>query len=277
MLFRHLAAAVLPLAATAAGVLAVGLAVQMPRGPSSAVAVPGVVLPGQPAAEVVASPARKPGHEGSRVAPSVARISSPPPAAVGQPTADHAPSPIAPKHATVSIGRVRPSLPRPATKPVPAEEAAPLTPPVAATTPSTQAPAPAPTTETATVATADPQTSPVRSSSLHVVASVSVQPVDPGPDTDCSGKGTEPACAKPPKPTKQPNKSFPKAPTATAPADGAPAPAPPPAGADPTGGKKDDPKAAPPAVDPGQGPGKGNQGGGPQGEKGGGKDSGKHG
>ncbi len=37
LIFRHLAAAVLPLSATAAGILAVGIAVQLPRGPAPVV------------------------------------------------------------------------------------------------------------------------------------------------------------------------------------------------------------------------------------------------
>ena len=50
LIFRHLAAAVLPLSATAAGILAVGIAVQLPRGPSPVISAPPVVSPLEPAA-----------------------------------------------------------------------------------------------------------------------------------------------------------------------------------------------------------------------------------
>ena len=48
LILRHFAAAVLPLSATAAGILAVGIAVELPRGPSPFVAAPPVVSPLEP-------------------------------------------------------------------------------------------------------------------------------------------------------------------------------------------------------------------------------------
>ena len=54
LILRHLAAAVLPLSATAAGILAVGIAVQLPRAPSPVAALPPVVSPLEPVPGVVA-------------------------------------------------------------------------------------------------------------------------------------------------------------------------------------------------------------------------------
>ena len=54
LIFRHLAAAVLPLSATAAGILAVGTAVQLPRGPAPVISAPSVISPLEPAPGVVA-------------------------------------------------------------------------------------------------------------------------------------------------------------------------------------------------------------------------------
>ena len=123
LLFRHLAAAFLPLAAVAAGVLAVGLAVQVPTGPSSAVGVPSVMLPGQPAPEVLAPPARAPRVPGQEHAPARPRKRCPsrrrprPPRSNRPRRSLRRPRPQTPSPA--STVRSQPSLPRPATKPVP--------------------------------------------------------------------------------------------------------------------------------------------------------------
>ena len=54
LIIRHLAAAVLPLSATAAGILAVGIAVQLPDAPSTVAASPPMVRPLEPVPGVVA-------------------------------------------------------------------------------------------------------------------------------------------------------------------------------------------------------------------------------
>ena len=68
LIIRHLAAAVLPLSATAAGILAVGIAVQLPEAPSTVAASPPMVRPLEPVPGVVArlSAARRSPGAGNR-------------------------------------------------------------------------------------------------------------------------------------------------------------------------------------------------------------------
>ena len=133
LIFRHLAAAVLPLSATAAGILAVGIAVQLPRGPATG---------------RCAHPRRQPARAGSRCrrsAPAwhecdcsawrtgVVRASDPRRhrrAPSRRPSAPPAPASSRQLEPTTAIS----SSPSPPRRPEAdsVEEAAPLTPPVAA-------------------------------------------------------------------------------------------------------------------------------------------------
>lgn len=133
-IFRHLAAAVLPLSATAAGILAVGIAVQLPRGPSAIVSAPPVVSPLEPTPAVVA---HLPSTTKRPVPPTVARQSALTTQSSGvvttatsQSSAPSAPAAAPPTEPTTSSTQ-QPSLPRSTRKPRVAEEAAALTPPVA--------------------------------------------------------------------------------------------------------------------------------------------------
>ena len=129
LIFRHLAAAVLPLSATTAGILAVGIAEQLPRGPSAIAATPAIVKPLEPVPGVVANLPR--GARRATVQPVDRRsaagtgfsfeAASPPSTSTG---------PATPPTTTSQA----PSLPRSSRKPLPSEPAAPLTPPVAPVT-----------------------------------------------------------------------------------------------------------------------------------------------
>jgi len=138
LLLRHLAAAVLPLAAATAGVVAVGIAVHLPAGLLGHVSVQAVVPPVGAAASVVARVG--PGRERRPARPT------PPPSPTRAPLAARAPFTRVAGSITVAAPAAVGATPEPPEpspqRPLPPDEAAPLMPPVAP--PPTPQPVPAP-------------------------------------------------------------------------------------------------------------------------------------
>jgi hypothetical protein len=144
LLLRHLAAAVLPLASTVAGIVAVGIAVQLPSGPPAGVEVPRVqapVGPGRPVAgtvvrspHAVPSPRRRDLPDTARARPAVrlAPVLRQLPER-GEPAAPSLPVPV--EKPAVSEGSApvaaapAPAPPPPQAIPVPVVTPAPVAPP----------------------------------------------------------------------------------------------------------------------------------------------------
>ena len=139
LFLRHLAAVLLPLASTTAGIVAVGVALHVPVGPPGRVAVPAAELPVGTVEPVVARPVPRPPPKPNpravvpqpRSTPVRAQggTRAPPPRLGGAPAAV----------AAVSSGPARRSG-----RPLPPDEAAPLTPPVAVEPDPQPAPIPPP-------------------------------------------------------------------------------------------------------------------------------------
>jgi hypothetical protein len=134
LLLRHLAAAVLPLASAAAGIVAVGIAVQLPSGPPAHVSVPLVQAPVSPEQAV---------RSGLR---PTARPEPPPPRRRMRPLVvpERASAPATPsERAQPNVAEPVPaSLPVPAGKPAPSEEQAPVSSAPVSEAPPQEAPAP---------------------------------------------------------------------------------------------------------------------------------------
>jgi hypothetical protein len=195
-LLRHLAAAMLPLASTAAGIVAVGIAVQLSTGPPDRVAVPLVQTPAGPRAPVL-----------SRVLPVQP---------VAPPTPRKALPVVAPRPAFVATTRtvaatppvepVAPSEPVPATKPAPSEEQAAVAAPAQETPPQ----------EVAPVAAAAPRAPAVTVQTLEAKAATSKKLPGKGRDRP-SKEPKQPKGPKQPKEVKQPKGRRQSAPGPSAP------------------------------------------------------------
>src|SRR4051812_41399493 len=171
-IIRHLAAALLPLAAVAAGALAVVLAVQLPARPAYDSAVPAVVVPGDALAVVASQPVRSkhaPGGAASvgaqGASPSAEASVNPVATASSSRTADNTPKP------QPSAATPQSSFPRSAAKPPPSDEPAPMTPPV-----TTPAAPPAAAPEASPPAQAPARTAAVASSPLRTIARANAAP-----------------------------------------------------------------------------------------------------
>jgi len=188
LIIRHLAAAVLPLSATAAGILAVGIAVQLPRGPSAVAALPAVVSPLEPVPGVVAHlpPGTRRAPLPVIISPSVFQA-TPVAAAAGSPSSVSTAPTRAGRSGTPASASQFPSLPRTGREPSPAEEAAPLTPPVV----------PAPTTATPVVVQPEESAgSGTTAGRLTTVARVPTAPVTALKSAKHAGKRAEHAAKK---------------------------------------------------------------------------------
>src|SRR4051794_29622368 len=134
-LLRHLAATILPLASTAAGIVAVGVAVQFPAGPAERISVPNVASATAPRPAIVSRVAPAPPRVTVRLPTrSVVRASRP--FVVVTPGPAAVPAAVADESASFPVSNRNPLLPE--------DEAAPLTPPVAPEPPAETAPATAP-------------------------------------------------------------------------------------------------------------------------------------
>jgi len=134
LLFRHLAAAALPLASTTAGIVAVGIAMHLPAGLSGHISVQAVIPPVRAAAPVVARVA--PRRERTPVRPK--RTPSPTRAPVV------APAPVPRVAGPVTVVATPGPPERSPRMPLPPDEAAPLTPPVPPVPTPQPTPAPEP-------------------------------------------------------------------------------------------------------------------------------------
>ena len=210
MLLRHLAATLLPLASTAAGVVAVGVAVQLPAAPPQRFTAPVVTTPVGPESPVVARVERVATPKHARRQPVVgqARVRS---RAVAAPVR---PRPAtAPQETTTTPPEA--SIPVPSATPRP-EEATPLTPPVEQPQPEPEPepqpqPQPQPelqpsTSPSATPATTTPVTTPVRTTTAAPAVLVAAATSTDAKKTKKHGKPDGPDRPRKEKPEKTPRR-----------------------------------------------------------------------